>query len=110
MKSDFRVANYDLSLAKIEEYIDKQDEDLEPLVYIYSGLIYAEKNNLTKAIEQFTILEKSNTIDSSRSLWYKVLVYLKFDKKKEAKNVLIILLEDIDNYKYEEAKELLGKL
>jgi hypothetical protein len=38
------------------------------------------------------------------------LTYLKFDKTSEAKEALDRILKDTANYKYKEAKELLGKL
>ncbi|WP_299439771.1 hypothetical protein [uncultured Aquimarina sp.] len=109
-KSNFRATNFDAALSNFEEYILVSDKDLDPLVFIYTSLIYAEKNDLKKAIEQLTILENSNSIDRSRSLWYKALVYLKFEKKSEAKKTLNVLLENENNYKYLEAKKLLEKL
>ena len=109
-KSNFRATNFDASLSNFKEYIGINGKDVDPLIYIYTSLIYAEKNDLPKAIEQLTILENSNSIDRSRSLWYKALVYLKFDKKSEAIEVLNVLLKDESNYKHIEAKELFEKL
>jgi hypothetical protein len=79
-------------------------------VYVYTGLIYSEKENLQESIAQFDLLEKSQSLDRSRALWYKALTYLKFDKVAEAKAMLTSILEDPSNYNYKEAKELLEKL
>ncbi|MDH7446967.1 hypothetical protein [Aquimarina sp. 2201CG14-23] len=109
-RTNFRKANFEESLLNFNEYITANTEDLDPLVYIYTGLIYAEKNNLKKALEQLTLLEKSDTLDSSRSLWYKALIFLKFEKKIQAENMLHLILKDSNNFKYNEAKELLEKI
>ncbi|MFD2561638.1 tetratricopeptide repeat protein [Aquimarina rubra] len=109
-KSNFKSKQFDKSLSNFKEYVKNDVEGVDPLIYIYTGLIYSEKNQLEKAIEQFTFLENSDDIDNSRALWYKVLVYLKFDKKVEAKKVLAFILKDPNNYKYKEAKEILEKL
>ncbi len=109
-KSNFRNKQFDKSLSDFNEYIEKDAEGVDPLIYIYTGLIYSEKNELEKAIEQLTLLENSDNIDNTRAFWYKVLVYLKFDKKVEAKEMLSFILKDPNNYKYKEAKEILEKL
>ncbi len=97
-------------MSNFQEYINTHTEEINPLVYIYTELIYSEKNELDKAVREFQILENSNSIDSSRALWYKALTYLKFDKTTKGKEILLRILKDSTNYKYKEAKELLGKL
>ncbi|MEP0265957.1 tetratricopeptide repeat protein [Dokdonia sp.] len=108
--SYFKKGDLDNSLSSFKEYIQSTGKDLDPRVYIYIGLIYSEKENLKEAISQFDLLEKSKSLDRSRALWYKALTYLKFDKISEAKETLERILKDSTNYKYIEAKELLGKL
>ncbi len=105
----FKEDNLDTSLTSFQEYI-RTEKEVDPLVYVYTGLIYSEKENLEKAIEQFDLLESAQSLDRSRALWYKALTYLKFDKVTEAKVMLTSILEDPSNYKYAEAKELLEKL
>lgn len=105
----FKEGNLDTSLTNFQEYITTEKE-VDPLVYVYTGLIYSEKDNLEKAIVQFDFLEKSQSLDRSRALWYKALTYLKFDKLTDAKVMLTSILEDPSNYNYKEAKELLEKL
>lgn len=105
----FKEGNLDTSLTSFQEYISTGKE-VDPLVYVYTGLIYSEKENLEKAIEQFGFLENAQGLDRSRALWYKALTYLKFDKVAEAKIMLTSILEDPSNYNYKEAKELLEKL
>ena len=90
-------------------YIEISKEP-DPLVYIYTGLIQAEQGHLEQAIEQFTLLENADTIDTSKALWYKVLIYLKFEEKAKAKETLLLILQDTNNFKYKEAQKLLGEV
>jgi hypothetical protein len=105
----FKEGDLDTSLNTFQEYI-ATGKEVDPLVYVYTGLIYSEKENLEKAVEQFDFLENAQGLDRSRALWYKALAYLKFDKVAEAKIMLTSILEDPFNYNYKEAKELLEKL
>lgn len=106
----FKEGDFDTSLSSFQEYIEEVGKDIDPRVHIYTGLIYSEKKDLQKAITEFDLLETSESLDHSRALWYKALTYLKFDKTAEAKEMLDRILKDSTNYKYTEAKELLGKL
>ncbi|WP_299678428.1 hypothetical protein [uncultured Dokdonia sp.] len=108
--TSFKSGDLDTSLASFQEYIQGAKNEIDPLIYVYTGLIYSEKENLEEAITQFDLLEKSKSLDSSRALWYKALTYVKFDKPAEAKEILTMLLKNPSNYKYTEAKELLEKL
>ncbi len=108
--SYFKKGELDNSLSNFKEYIQNAGKDVDPRVYIYTGIIYSEKENLKEAIAQFDLLEKSKSLDRSRALWYKTLTYLKFDKTLEVKETLALIIKDSTNYKYTEAKELLGKL
>ena len=105
----FKEGNLDTSLTTFQEYLSAGKE-VDPLVYVYTGLIYSKKENLEKAIEQFDLLENAQSLDRSRAVWYKALTYLKFDKVAKAKEMLTRILEDPSNYNYKEAKELLEKL
>lgn len=108
--SYFKKGDLDSSLASFKEYIQNAGKDFDPRAYIYTGIIYSEKENLQEAIAQFNLLEKSESLDRSRALWYKALTYLKFDKTSEVKETLALIIKDSTNYKFTEAKELLGKL
>ncbi len=105
----FKEGNLDISLTSFQEY-NITAKEINPLVYVYTGLIYSEKGNLEEAIKQLDLLENSQSLDNSRALWYKALTYLKFDKSTNAKETLISIIRDSTNYKYKEAKELLAKL
>lgn len=105
----FKEGNLETSLTTFQEYITTT-KNVDPLVYVYTGLIYSEKGNLEKAIAQFDLLERSKSLDRSRALWYKALTYIKFDNASNAKEMLTAILENSKNYKYTEAKELLDKL
>lgn len=108
--TSFKNGDVDKALTDFKKYIVNANSEIDPLVYIYTGLIYSEKGNLKDAIAQLHLLEKSNSLDRSRALWYKALVYIKFDHVSEAKEILNKILENPTNYKYNTAKELLDKL
>ena len=107
--ANFNDAKYAASLEYFNQYI-KAQENVNPLVYIYTGLIASENENLEEAINQFEMLENLPIEDSSRALWYKALIYLKFEKASKAREILTKIVADSSNYKYKEAKELLTKL
>jgi len=115
--SDAEVSNI-VSKFNDKEYDDvlelvntaSQEENSNPLLYIYSGMAQAELGKLDEAINQFELLENSNSLDASRAYWYKALVYLDNDAVQKAKEQLQKLVSTPGNYKFAQAKELLEKL
>lgn len=105
----FNEIDYTSSLSNFNKYLT-ESEKINPLVYIYTGLIQSELGNLNEAISELEKLEKMKIEDSSRALWYKALIYLKFEKENEAKLVLEIIVKNDTYYKNKEAKELYGEL
>lgn len=105
----FNTLQLDKALQQFTDYIDKK-EDVNPLVFIYTGLIKAEQGDIQLAIQQFDLLENSNAIDKSKALWFKALTYLRFEQKPKAKAVLQTIISDSNNFKFKEAKELLEKI
>ncbi len=79
-------------------------------VLIYAGVSALELGNYQDAISYFDSLIASDVIDHSKGYWYKALLYLKQDKKKEAISVLEIILKNENNYNYQKAEELLDML
>ncbi len=105
----FNGADYKASLMNFKTYVSETKE-INPLLHIYTGIIQSELGNLEEAIKELEMLENAKIEDSSRALWYKALIYLKFDQGGKAKEVLSIITQNNSNYKYKEAKELLEKL
>lgn len=107
--TSYRGEDYDKALSLFETYI-KTSDAVDPLAYIYTGMIYAEKNQLDASISQLELLEKSNSIDAERAYWFKALVYLKFDDKQSAIKNLKVLQSSKSNYKKTQVNDLLDEL
>jgi len=106
----FKLKHYDESILLLELYVSTADADFDPLAYAYLGFAYQNIGNSEKAISQFILLEKSNSLDNSRALWYKALVYIKQDDIIKAKEELSKILTDNNNFNYAKAKTLLKSL
>ncbi|MDY8138617.1 tetratricopeptide repeat protein [Aquimarina sp. 2201CG5-10] len=99
-------------LASYELFKNLEDNKLEtsPEILVYLGLSSLELNKYNEAISYFDQLINSDAIDQSKGYWYKALTYLKQEKKDKAISILEVILKDETNYKYIEAKELMGKI
>ncbi len=107
--TNYREGNIDKGLSQFENYINTT-ANVDPLAYIYTGMIYAEKDQLEEAISQLEVLENSNSIDAERAYWFKAMVYLKFDDKKNAIKNLKVLQSTHSNYKKTQVNDLLEEL
>jgi len=82
----------------------------DPQILLYNGVLNLELNNTQKAIENFQLLQKSDSIDAFKAHWYLALAYIKSDKKESALSELKTLLEKSKTFKNKEAKELIQEL
>lgn len=107
----YREGSYEEALILFDNYTSNTPtSETNKLVFIYKALIWSEKGDLGKAIEQLDLLQYSNSIDNGRALWYKALVFIKFDKRDNAKDILLNILKNPQNYKFKEANDLLSKV
>lgn len=79
-------------------------------VFVYSGLAYSELGETSNAIQEFNKLVTSDSIDSSKGLWFMAITYLKNDNQKKTKQVLKKIVEDQENFNYKKAVSLLEEL
>lgn len=79
-------------------------------VYVYRGLAYSELGDISNAIQEFNKLITSDSIDSSKGLWFMAMTYLKNDNQEQAKQVLKKVVEDQENFNYNKAVSLLEEL
>jgi tetratricopeptide (TPR) repeat protein len=105
----FQKKDYQTAMEFLDEYFEGNN-DINPSVYIYSGVTRLELGKEMEAISEFDKLISSNSLDSSKGLWFKALAYLKMDDIAEAKKVLETITSSSSNFNYEKAKELLAKL
>lgn len=94
----FRTGKYN---DVINFYASSQTDS--PYSFIYLGISYLELNNHEKALQVFDQLIATNSIESSRGYWYKLLVYIKMNDKNKAREMLNIILKSEDNYNYQKA-------
>ena len=105
----FQNKEYAEAMKVFENYLNSE-ANFNPSVYIYTGLSNLELGQHTEAISEFDKLINSNSIDSSKGLWFKALAYLKMDQTEDAKQVLEIITESSNNFNYNKARELLDEL
>lgn len=105
----FEDKDYEKALQSFIKH-QKKSEVVNPLSYIYAGISYIELNQFDKALEQFDLLKKTDTLQSKKSDWYTAMVYLKQGEKKKLKQILTSITTNVSNYKYQEAKALLDAM
>jgi len=98
------------TIIKYYENRMNNNDSLAPYDYIYLGASYFKTKNELKAISSFDNLINSNSLDSSKGHWYKLLIYLKQEDKVKVKETLSIILESKTNHNYKKALELSKKI
>jgi tetratricopeptide (TPR) repeat protein len=74
---------------------------------MYIGASYDKLNKNDNALIVFDKLSKSPNFDGySRGYWYKLLIYLKEDKRDKAIEIKNIILKNNYNFNYEKAKKI----
>ena len=81
-------------------------EEDTPFILMYLGASYYQIKEYDKALKTFDQLTQSNTIESSRGYWYKLLIYLKLEQKDDVKRMITIISANRENYKYNQVQEL----
>jgi tetratricopeptide (TPR) repeat protein len=91
-------------------YIQENRTSVNPSVYIYLGVTNWELGKYKEATNSFDKMINSDSLDKSKALWFKALMYLNIDDKEHAIGTLNELINDPSNFKYSEAKEILSKI
>lgn len=102
----FKTKEYQNAIAYFEDYL-RQTNGENRLPYAYLGFSYLELDHLDKALANFDSLLYSDSLDSSKALWYKSLSYLKHGKIDESKKVLNEILKDSLNFNFKKAEDLI---
>ena len=108
------------NISQIESLYDSQnykqiislinDNNKDPYQLIYKGVSYVKLNDFINATITFDKLINTNSLESSRGYWYKLLIYLNQNKLDDAKEILSKILQNKENYNYKKALELSNKL
>lgn len=77
--------------------------------YIYKGMSYLALGKEEKALAVFKKFTKTDLIDAPKGHWFKLLVYLKKNKKQNAKKEAQYIVKN-KLYNYKEAKKVLDAL
>lgn len=105
----FEEKEYVEALSIFEQQLDHNPRQKSTL-FVYKGISEMELNQFAKAAQTFELLSTSNLLDASKGFWYAALLQLKQGNVSEAKKELERILESRENYKFKEAKTLLGQL
>lgn len=89
-----------------ETYRTNKNNNLYAASLMYLGASYFGNNNEVKAIEIYDILINSDSYDSSKGHWYKLLIYLKQKDLEKIKETLEIIISNSNNYKHKQAIEI----
>ena len=108
----FENKDYKNAIISFNEYqkISSESAATNALSYVYNGFSYLGINDYTNAIEQFNLLENSESLQAKKAEWYKALVYLKQNNKELLRKALEGITSNSSNYNYLEAKKLLNKI
>ncbi|MEW7288968.1 tetratricopeptide repeat protein [Aquimarina sp. 2304DJ70-9] len=106
---EYKNKRFEKAITSFQEYQNKSVEDA-PLLHAYVGFSYLELNKTNEALKSFDALVNSDSIDNSRGLWYKSLVYLKMGDTENVKKVLSEIIADPENFNYNKAILLLEEL
>ncbi len=96
--------------AAFSNLLNSNSSEVQAQALIYLGVLYIELEKYSDALSTFSKLSTSDTLFKYRMHWYKSLLYLKQNKKVEAKKELQLLLSNPKNYKYTTAKKLFDAL
>lgn len=104
LEKDYNSQNYTKVISAIPETTS------DPYLLIYKGVSFFQLGNIERANSVFDELIATNSLESSRGYWYKLLITLKEKRLKDAKKLLDVILQDQNNYNYVKAKEIYSKL
>jgi tetratricopeptide (TPR) repeat protein len=104
----FKNENYQKAVAIFKVNIDSTNKN--PQILAYLGASYLELGDYKSATETFDDLLATNSLDKTKAYWYKALILLKQNQKKEALKMIDTIITKETNYNYTKAIELKTKL
>ena len=106
---NYELGKFNEALLDFDVLLTSDNPD-KNIINIYKANIYLNLNNPEKAIA----LLKKNLLESNqwrdKSLWYMALAYLKLENLEQAKETLLLLSKETDNFKKQETLTLLKVL
>jgi hypothetical protein len=86
------------------------DEQLQPNVLLYKAAAYQELKQYDKAHAVYNQLIATTSLEQSRGLWFKCMLYLKQEDLENTIRLLATITSDSNNYNYAQALELQTEL
>ncbi|WP_299260331.1 tetratricopeptide repeat protein [uncultured Aquimarina sp.] len=105
----FKKEEYKKAKIVFIDIIEKgKRQDSHTLMYL--GASYLELEEYNDALQVFDQLLQQKSLNSNRAYWYKSMVYLKQGDISKAKEELLSLIKNKENFNYTKARELLKQL
>ena len=102
----YQEKKYEEAIQFFEIYTTDKNKKLYAPGLMYLGASYFANDNASKALAKYDLLINSNSYDSSKGHWYKLLIYLKQKDSSQVNKTLEIILSDQNNYNFQKAKEI----
>ena len=104
----YQGANYDKVIDVLNEASLAPDKAF--VAHFYKGLSYQHLNVMDKAAEEYSkVIAEGNNMFIEEAEWYRSLCYLKMNKKAEAKQQLLAVIDRKGHYE-KDAKAILRRL
>ena len=101
----FKNKDYKNAIATFKKV--NSDNKLYPFALMYLGASYDRNNQNNKAIQTFQELSKLTSFEEhSKGYWYELLIYLKQNNIEKAKEIKAVILQDSNNYNYNEVQKI----
>ncbi len=105
----FENKKYNEAIEVFTQY-QNETQSINSLSYIYTGIAYLELDEFDKAMYQFELLSRSNTLHAKKANWYMAMVYLKQNNKQQLQMILQSIISNKSSFKYKEAQELFEQI
>lgn len=107
-KLAYQNDNYHSTIEVLNKVPDSSDEAF--VAQFYKGMSYQNLNQIDKAIQEYSkVIDQGNNLFVEEAEWYKALCYLKANRKLEAKQELLAVIERKGHYE-NDAKAIIRKL
>ena len=90
--------------------IMNQNESLDETIFLYGGVAYIFLNDYEKASSEFDKMLNSNSINKSKALWFKAIMYMKSKDKELLSSTLREISKDSTNFNYNKAIKILEEI
>lgn len=102
----YDLEDYKLAQTLFTKLLENNSKDY---LHFYNGMCLMQLENFDFALEELNTIKATNSKYYEKALWFKALIFIKLNKKEDAKKLLNELVTNL-SFKNKEAKQLLSKL